>query len=114
MTSKYYTCKACNENSKIKSMASDRVELERDMGETFRATCTHCHDSRTVHVNDVKAEPNKIVLAAGGLAGVVATVALWQVGFIAVISLALPGIVYGAQAKAASTFNGYKIKVTKK
>lgn len=113
MTSKYYTCPSCHENTPFKSMATDRVELEKDKGETFRVSCDHCHESRTIHVNDVKAKPNTIVTGIGVAAGIGATVALWQLGFVAWISGGLPIIIYAAQRKAADTFNSYKVKRTK-
>lgn len=113
MTSKYFTCKNCHENTKVKSMATDRVEMERDLGETFLVACSHCHDRKTIHVNDVNAEPNKIVTGVGAGMAVVLTAAFWQLGFIAGLSFTLPVIVYAAQQKAAATFNGYKIRRTK-
>jgi hypothetical protein len=112
MTTKYFTCKNCHENTKVKSMATDRVEMERDLGETLLIECSHCHDRKTIHVNDVRAEPNKVITGVGAVVGAVATAALWQIGFIAVVACTLPVIVYGAQHKAAKTFNAYKIRPT--
>jgi len=77
------------------------------------AECSHCHDRKTIHVNDVKAEPSKVVAGIGVGAGVVLTAAFWQLGFIAGLSLSLPVIVYATQQKAAATFNGYKIRPMK-
>ena len=94
-------------------MATDRVELEKDRGETFRVSCDHCHESKTIHVNDIKAKPNAIVTGIGVAAGVGSAVALWNLGFIAAISGSLPIIIYAAQRKAADTFNSYKVKRTK-
>ncbi|TXF91177.1 hypothetical protein FUA23_02830 [Neolewinella aurantiaca] len=113
MTSKYFTCKNCHENTRVRSMATDRVEMERDLGETFLAACSNCHDRKTIHVNDVHAEPNRIITGVGGVVGVAATVALWQIGYVAVLSATLPVIIHAAQQKAATTFNGYKIRPTK-
>jgi|GEM_PF-6336705 transcription elongation factor Elf1 len=76
MTAKYFTCKSCHENTKVKSMATDRVEMERDLGETFLAECGHCHDRKTIHVNDVNAAPNKVITGIGAVAGVIAVAAL--------------------------------------
>lgn len=84
--------------------------MERDLGGTFLAECSHCHDRKTIHVNDVNAEPNKIIVGIGAGVGVVATAALWQLGFVAGLSLSLPLIIYAAQQKAAGTFNGYKVR----
>ncbi len=88
-------------------MATDRVELERDKGETFMMECAHCYVRKEIHVNDVNAVPNKIVTGVGVAVGVAAAVALWNIGFIAWISGGLPVIIYGAQRKSASTFNSY-------
>lgn len=110
MTAKYFTCPSCHENTRYKTMATDRVELEKEEGEFISAQCEHCYQQLRVHVNDINAEPNKVILGVGVGAGVVATAALWQLGVIAWVSGALPVIVYGAQLKAAETFNGYKIR----
>lgn len=113
MTAKYFTCPSCHENTPFKTMATDRVELEKEKGEFIPAQCGHCYQQLRVHVNDIKAEPNKVILGAGVGAGVVATAALWQLGFIAFAAGALPVMVYGAQLKAVDTFNGYKISRSK-
>jgi hypothetical protein len=110
MTSKYFTCPKCHENTPFKSMATDRVELERDKGEKLRVACNHCYEQMTVHVNDIKAAPNKVIAGVGVAAGVAATAAFWHLGFVAWIAGALPVIVYGAQRKAADTFNSYSIR----
>ena len=112
--SKYYTCPSCHENSPVKTSATDRVDLERELGESFADRCRHCHKPSSVHVNQVRAAPNRVVTGIGVAAGVVATVALWQVGFIAVASGALPVIIYTAQNRSADTFNGYKLPVRKR
>jgi hypothetical protein len=91
-------------------MSSDRVELERDEGEHIRTACKHCHKQLSIHPNDINAEPNKIITGIAGVAGVAATVALWNVGFIAGLSLSIPFIIYGVQTKAAETFNSYLLK----
>ena len=113
-TVKYYTCRSCHENSRIRTYATDRVDLEREVGERFSSHCQHCGKAGSIHVNDVKAAPNRTVTGIGIAAGVVATVALWQVGFIALASGALPVIVHTAQSRSADTFNGYKLPVAKR
>lgn len=112
MTSKYYYCPSCQERNAFSSMASDRVELEREKGERIPVECEHCHSRTKLHVNQVRAEPNKIITGASAVAGVVGAVALWQVGFIAAITVGLPVLVYQMQSRSASTFNSYKIKET--
>jgi hypothetical protein len=95
-------------------MATDRVEMERGVGGTFlMVEYGYCHDHKTIHVNDVNVGRNKVITGIGAVAGVIAVVALWQVGVVAWISVALPVIIYGAQLKSAETFNAYKIRPTK-
>ncbi len=113
-TTKYFTCRACHEPSPVTTNATDRVDLERERGARFRVTCRHCHKPASVHVNQVSAQPNRIVTGVGGIAGAVAIAALWNVGFIAYAAGALPVIVYQAQAKSAATFNGYKLPETRR
>lgn len=111
---KYFVCKSCHESTYVPTAATDRVDLEREKGESFSARCAHCHKPGSVHVNHVLAKPNPVITAIGGVAGAVATVALWNVGFIAFASGALPVIVYQAQSRSAQTFNSYKIRPTRR
>ena len=112
MTTKYFTCPSCHEATIFRTSATDRVDLERDRGETFMATCRHCLRPRSLHVNDISAKPSKAITAAGILGGVAATVALWHTGFISYVTGALPVIVYQAQRIAAATFNGYNLPIS--
>ena len=108
-TTKYFTCPSCHDNSPVRTYATDRVELERELGENFATRCKHCHKPGSVHVNHVRAAPNRVVTGVGIAAGVIATAALWQIGFIAFASGALPVIIYTAQNRSAETFNAYKL-----
>ncbi|MGB3801884.1 MAG: hypothetical protein WA952_18845 [Lewinella sp.] len=112
-TRKYYVCSFCHASTSVRTYATDRVELELEMGQQFPAKCGTCHKPKSIHVNQVTAEPNPVVTAIGGIAGLAATAALWNVGFIAYAAGALPVVVYRAQAKSAQTFNSYKISVRK-
>ena len=68
LTHKLYTCPKCHEATSYRTAANDRSELERERGERLPVTCTHCHDRRTIHPNDVQAKPNiTLPLIAGGL-----------------------------------------------
>ena len=110
MTTKYFYCPECNERNSLRSMANDRVELEKDRGETFSVNCDNCHARPTIHVNDVQAEPNKLITGGSGVLGLVCAGMFFQLGFIAALPLALPIVVYQAQARAASGFNRYKVR----
>ncbi|WP_116108084.1 hypothetical protein [Lewinella sp. IMCC34191] len=111
---KYFVCKFCHESTYVATSATDRVDLERERGERFSANCAHCHKPGSIHVNQILAKPNPVITVIGGVAGLVATAALWNVGFIAYAAGALPVIVYQAQAKSAQTFNSYKITPSRK
>lgn len=91
-------------------MATDRVELERDRGETFTVDCPHCLKKVNVHVNRVSARPNRIFTYGGILLGLGSIALFWGLGFIATLSAAIPILVHQAQRKAAHTFNAYMIR----
>ncbi len=93
----------------MSTYATDRVDLERERGESFAATCKHCLKPRAIHVNDVRAVPNRVITGVGVFAGVAAVGLLWKMGFIAWIAGALPVLVYRAQVTSASAFNGYSL-----
>ncbi len=114
LTTKHFTCPTCYANTVVPTHATDRVDLERERGESFPATCKHCLKPRAIHVNDVRAVPNRVITGIGVFAGVVALGLLWQMGFIAWIAGGLPVVVYRAQVASASAFNGYSLPRAKK
>lgn len=56
----YYTCPHCKKEITINSWASDRFILARKLGEIFPQNCKTCGSRVVIHVNDVKADENKL------------------------------------------------------
>ncbi|NJC26638.1 hypothetical protein [Neolewinella antarctica] len=112
MTTKHYTCPACHEENRYKTFVTDRVELERAQGEAIRVTCKHCHESRTIHPNDVFAKPSLLPPVIVAIVVAIPLIILFRLGWI-VFSVALigaPFAVWAAQQQAATRFNGYRIR----
>lgn len=109
MTKKVVFCKACFAENRVKSMATDRVELEKELGENLKMNCAKCGKQYTAHVNDVVAKPSSIITAFSILLGVALTAFFWNFGFIAYASLGIPFLIYKTQQGAAYNFNKYKI-----
>lgn len=102
-------CKWCKEEIVIKSMSNTRPELRSEKGDEFAVKCKKCNQSTKLHVNQVRARPSPIIIAAGVLLGILATISLFFLGFIAVISFSIPFYFYHSQQKNASLFNSYKV-----
>ncbi len=101
-------CTSCKERTPVKSKATDRPELIKDIGETFNLQCNHCHKNHTVHVNDVRAQPDPKVLGLGLLVGIIITIILWAVlGAVGTISIGIPILIWAQQNKAVHNFNRY-------
>ncbi len=109
MTTKYILCESCHELNRIKSMATDRVELEKEMGENFQLNCSDCGKNQSIHINQVKAKPNKYITLLGVILGIALTVLFWNFGFIAFASFGIPILILRSQQKSSATFNSYKI-----
>lgn len=117
MTRKFFTCPSCHENSSIKTFAPDRVTLEREKGEKFSTTCSHCGEQSTIHVNKVKAEANHLMTYVVSAFCLIVFLFIIFSGLfmniwilLAVTSLiGLPVAVRQAVEKAATTFNSYQL-----
>ncbi len=107
----YTYCKSCKKNITIKSNASTRPDLQMEKGDEFNVNCGNCGKIEKKHVNDIKAEPNNIILLIGVGIGVLATIILWLFfGAIGTISIVMPIIFWQQQMNATKSFNGYMIR----
>jgi len=101
-------CNSCNERTSIKSKATDRPELIKDKGENFNIQCGNCNKNLTIHVNDVRAQPDVKILAFAGFVGILITIILWVLlGAVGTISLGIPILIWAQQNKAVHDFNRY-------
>ncbi|OAV43996.1 hypothetical protein [Lewinella sp. 4G2] len=112
MNAPYFTCTNCHEDTRYKSYATDRVELEREDGTELRVTCSHCHESKTIHPNDISAAPNKVIPIVVGVIVAILMLVLFYMGWILIsaILIGAPFAVWAAQQKSAANFNGYRIR----
>ncbi len=103
-------CTSCKNSLNIKSNAVSRHDLIRDKGEFFVIQCNHCLKNQKIHVNQVRARENKIIIIGGILIGLLITIVLWNfLGAIGTISIAVPILVWRQQQESVHTFNKYII-----
>ena len=104
-------CKSCKNDIKIKSNASTRPDLQMEKGDEFKVNCENCGKIEIKHVNDIKAEPNNILILIGVVLGIFASIVLWQLyGAIGVISMVIPILFWKQQTNAIKAFNTYSIR----
>lgn len=106
----YTYCKSCKTEIVIKSSAESRAELEREKGDEFNVNCQSCGNFEKKHVNDIKAKPNKIIIIAGIIIGILVTIVLWTYyGAIGTISGIIPILFWNEQMKSSKIFNSYML-----
>jgi DNA-directed RNA polymerase subunit RPC12/RpoP len=106
----FFYCTNCNKENKIKIEEDDRGTLQMKKGEQVSYTCTECHKKDRVHINQINAKPNKVILIGSVVVSIILTLFLLNLGIIASISFGLPVSVYLYQQNLAKSFNSYKIK----
>ncbi|MBU3010308.1 hypothetical protein KO506_02735 [Polaribacter vadi] len=107
----YTNCKSCKKEITIKSNASTRPDLQMEKGDEFNVNCFNCGKKEKKHVNDIKAEPNKLVLLIGLLLGIFATLFLWTIyGAIGTVSIIIPLIFLQQQMSSTKGFNSYMVR----
>ena len=103
-------CKNCHEETSVKSHATDRRDLIRDMGETFNLQCNGCNKNFNVHVNDVRAQTSRIIMISALVLGAILTIVLIMVlGFIGAFTLSIPAMIWAQQNKSVRDFNVFMI-----
>lgn len=114
-------CKNCKKDFEIKSSVLSRYDLENERGRYFFQKCSLCFIDQEYHVNEVVASENQgsiLLYIVGGIAlFLVITIFLLSIGFIGLISLALPAYVYihlkRGQEKSVALFNNHNISRTR-
>ncbi len=105
----YTTCKTCSARNRIKSNATTRPDLERDKGVTFVFNCKDCAINQSTHVNDVRAEMSSFPMVLAIVLGLVLTVLLYIVGWIAMATIAIPFYMWRQQQNDVHFFNSYRL-----
>jgi len=107
----YTYCKSCRKNIKIKSNAETRPDLQMEKGDEFSVNCQNCGIIEKKHVNDIKAEPNNIIIIIGIGIGIMATIILWlYFGAIGTVSMLIPILFWQQQMNLTKSFNSYMIR----
>ncbi|MGY6650421.1 hypothetical protein [Wenyingzhuangia sp. IMCC45574] len=104
------SCPSCKKSIGIKSWAQTRPDLEMEKGEEFVLNCKYCATNQKIHVNEVVAEVNYIIIGIGILLGLIATIALWRYGYISTLSGLIPVLFSQQEQRAIKTFNSYTIR----
>ena len=104
-------CTSCKADSKIKSQATTRPELQMEKGDDFVLNCKNCGKTEKKHINDVKAEIDNRLLIGGTIVGIIATIILWiYFGAIGTVSIGIPLLIWQLQMGSVKTFNAFMIK----
>ena len=73
--------------------------------------CPKCTTTNRRRINQIYAKPNPITSLLGLVAGIVITIALWDImGAIGTISITIPILIWKQQDAVCSTFNNYRIQ----
>lgn len=107
----YTNCSSCREEIRIKSLSQTRHELQMEKSREFDINCPNCGVIEKKHINDVKAQNNKMTIILGILIGIVVTIGLWvYFGAIGTISFIIPILFWNQENRAVKSFNSYLIK----
>lgn len=107
-----YYCSSCKKKNYLKPKATNRFDLQHEVGDEISRNCDHCGSSHKKHINMLVAEPSVYVIWVCIAALLILTAVAWYFGFIALITFTAPIWFYYDAHKTASEFN--KIKVTRK
>lgn len=109
-------CSACASPSAVAPTARDRLRLAAARGRTFRHACPTCGATETVHVDDVRASPDRaeaFALVAGLLAGAATVASMWYHGWIGTLPVVLFAALYGGvrhrERQKAAAFNRFRV-----
>ena len=107
----YVKNKKGDEIVKIKSNSSTRPELQKEKGDEFSVNFPKNGISEKIHVNDVRAEVNKLIILIGLILGVVITIFLWKYfGAIGTVSGIIPVLFWQQEMRAVKSFNSFMIR----
>ncbi len=104
-------CSSCKKDMIIKSNASTRPDLQMEKGDEFNVNCQNCGKFEKKHINDIKAEPNKLLILIGVGIGIIATIVLWNMfGIIGTVGAIIPILFWYQQMDVTKGFNSYMIR----
>tara|TARA_R110002049_G_scaffold148688_1_gene311596 strand:- start:1232 stop:1564 length:333 start_codon:yes stop_codon:yes gene_type:complete len=106
-----YRCNSCKEDNTIKNKATDRHGLLMERGSNeFNERCKHCGNFTKKHINRLYAVDDYTLLLVGFVVAAIATILLWDLGFISSLTLGIPIWFFSEMKKKSSTFNKTMVK----
>lgn len=101
-----YTCSICKKQNYLRDKAVTRPDLQMKVrSDEVRVNCSHCGKIDKKHINRVDAVVDSRVNLIGLTLGGISTVLVWQIGFIAAFTFAIPIFFWRHEMDKASRFN---------
>jgi len=101
----YFYCSSCQKENSFKTKARDRFELQKERGNEISERCKKCGTVVKRRINRVHAKPNAFIILGGLAISAIATILLWNLGWIASLTFSIPFIAWRTEEKKASAFN---------
>lgn len=101
----YYYCSSCQKENNFKTKATNRFELQEERGNEINERCDYCGTQVKRRINRVHAKPNLFIALAGFIIGVLSSLLLWNLGWIATLTFTIPIMAFGYTNNEASKFN---------
>jgi DNA-directed RNA polymerase subunit RPC12/RpoP len=106
-----YRCSSCQKDNTIKTKAYDRHGLLMERGNNeFNERCKHCGNFTKKHINRLYADDDYTFVIVGFVAAIVATILLWDFGYVSTLTFAIPIWFWTIMKKKSSTFNRTMVK----
>lgn len=106
-----YRCYSCKKESSIKTKAANRHELLIELGKNeINERCIHCGHFNKKHINRLNAEDNYSFVLIGFILAVIATIFMWDLGFVSTLTGAIPLYFWTEMKKKSSIFNRSMVK----
>lgn len=106
-----YRCSSCKKDNTIKTKSSDRHGLLMERGSNeFNERCKHCGHFTKKHLNRLYADDDYTLVIIGFVLSAIATIFLWDLGWISTLTGAIPLYFWTEMKKKSSAFNKTMVK----
>lgn len=107
----YCSSSSCKKENYLKTKTTNRHEFLMEYGKNeLNERCNHCGNFTKRHINRLHAEPNKYIILGGVGTAVIATILLWDIGFISTLTFSIPIFIGASERKRTSAFNRTMVK----
>ena len=101
-----YICSSCKAQNYIQERAETRVDLKMKLNtDEIRVNCSKCGKMDKKHINRIDAVVDSRVNMIGLILGGISTVLVWQIGYIASFTFAIPILFWRHEMDKVSRFN---------